>query len=113
MLDFPRRIPRRSLPKRRAGKCQGHLSWVRKHFCCVPGCGRSPIETAHVRKGTNGGIATKTSDRWVISLCAFHHREQHATGERRFEDKYEINLKSLACAYARRLTYWHRIMEVS
>lgn len=81
--------------------CPAHRAWVRKHHCCVPGCKRVPIECAHVRTSTDGGLALKPSDRWCISLCSFHHAEQHVLGERRFEGKHGICLAELAELFAR------------
>jgi len=109
MLRFPERIPPVS-SKARSRRCQGHLSWVRRHRCCVSGCLCLPIEAAHVRKGTDGGTRLKPSDRWVVSLCALHHREQHSTGEQQFEHKYDFDLKTLANEFARRSPYWPRLM---
>ena len=59
--------------------------------------------------GTDGGTGLKPSDRWVISLCEFHHREQHRIGEREIERKYEINLRALAAEFARRSPFWKRL----
>ena len=72
-------MPSRLLPQRidRARKepdprtCPAHRAWVRRHHCCVPGCRQVPIECAHVRGGTDGGIGLKPSDKWVISLAIF------------------------------------------
>ena len=66
-----------------------------------PGCSRLPIECAHVRTGTDGGLALKPSDKWTISLCQFHHLEQHAIGERNFEAKYDLDLQELAREFAK------------
>ena len=82
--------------------CPSHRAWVRKHNCCVPGCKQLPIECAHVRIGTDGGIALKPSDRWCISLCAHHHAEQHRIGEASFEQSHGICLADLAAMFARR-----------
>jgi hypothetical protein len=68
----------------------------------VPGCLTSPIECAHVRTGTDGGTGLKPSDRWAISLCRDHHREQHRIGERAFERRYNIDLYELALEFARK-----------
>jgi hypothetical protein len=57
--------------------CAAHRAWVRRHYCCVPGCRQRPIECAHVRGGTDGGLGLKPSDKWTISLCQTHHIEQH------------------------------------
>lgn len=89
--------------------CPGHRAWVRRHACSVRGCSRDPIECAHVRIGTDAGIGIKPSDRWTISLCAFHHREQHLLGERRFATRYEIDLRILAAEFARRSPFWSKL----
>lgn len=100
-LRFPSRLPP-AAPKRTARTCTAHRNWVRRHRCCVPGCRRTPIECAHVRTGTDGGIALKPSDRWVISLCVAHHREQHRLGETEFEATYSVDLRLLATEFAQR-----------
>lgn len=46
-------------------------------------------------------MALKPSDRWVISLCSYHHREQHHLGEDQFERRYRIDLMGLAEEFAR------------
>ena len=109
MLSLPRRIRRQRLPKRQRF-CPAHRAWVRRHHCCVPGCDSVPVECAHVRHGTDGGTGLKPSDRWAISLCRAHHREQHQIGESLFEKKYNIDLIELATNFARRSPYrtrWH------
>lgn len=100
-LMFPQKISR---PKRETAtrSCPGHRAWVRKHHCSVPRCSHTPIECAHVRNGTDGGTSLKPSDKWVVSLCAFHHREQHQIGERAFEQRYSIELLALAQEFAKR-----------
>lgn len=103
-------MPRLSLPKRlepaerrlNGRECPAHRAWVRRHHCCVPGCPSSAMECAHVRTGTDGGLALKPSDRWAISLCRTHHQEQHRIGEQAFEKRYGINLFELALEFARR-----------
>src|SRR4029079_7119319 len=82
--------------------CPAHRAWIRKHYCSVPGCKRLPIECAHVRTGTDGGTGLKPSDKWSISLCEHHHREQHSIGERAFEQRHDIDLSELAQEFARR-----------
>lgn len=100
-LTFPRRQVKagRKRPQR---VCPAHRAWVRRHFCSVPGCLRAPIECAHVRSATDGGIALKPSDCWVISLCVFHHCEQHQIGEQAFEVRHGIDMYELAQEFARR-----------
>lgn len=100
-LRLPPRVERpRARENRRS--CPAHRAWVRRHRCCVPGCQMLPIECAHVRTGTDGGQALKPSDRWTISLCNYHHAEQHRIGERSFEKRYGIDLAALAEEFARR-----------
>jgi len=54
----------------------------------------------------------KPSDRWVISLCVFHHREQHQIGESRFEEKHDIDMIALAREFARRSPHWLRLSQM-
>src|SRR3546814_5289460 len=100
---------RRKYNTRRAYKAReypSHRKWVRLHDCCVPGCEpdiRDPmtwvIEAAHVRRNTDGGTALKPHDKWCISLCAKHHKEQHRA-DLTFERKYRIDTRELALEFA-------------
>ena len=104
------RLPNRLQKERKLAperECPGHRAWVRRHHCCVPGCLNIPIECAHVRTGTDGGVGLKPSDRWTVSLCSTHHAEQHRIGERRFERRHGVDLSALAGAFAARSP--HRI----
>jgi hypothetical protein len=80
---LPRRIPK---PPKRASRwrSQAHCNFVRSHECCVPGCSGRPIEVAHVRTGNGAGMAQKPDDWNTVSLCRFHHAEQHRLGEGTF-----------------------------
>ena len=91
--------------RRHHGTCAAHRAWVRKHCCSVRGCRGLPIECAHVRNGTDGGLGLKPSDKWTISLCRSHHLEQHELGEPAFEARYELNLRHLAKEFAQRSPY--------
>lgn len=110
------RIPR--LPKRlersrrvRSNRsCPPHRAWIRQHHCCVSGCMEHPIECAHVRRGTDGAMGQKPSDRWTISLCWRHHREQHELGEKGFELKHDLDLAALAAEFARRSPHRDRLV---
>lgn len=82
-------------------RCPSHTKWVGEHACSVPGCAGRPIEVAHVRTGTNGGMGVKPTDDWTISLCHDHHGEQHRIGEPPFEAMHEIDMKALARLFAR------------
>jgi hypothetical protein len=106
-LHFPQRVPTEKR-KKVVRTCAAHRAWVRRHFCSVPGCRQLPIECAHVRGGTDGGLGMKPSDKWTISLCHTHHIEQHRIGEQRFEAKYDLDLIELAIEFARRSPFWRR-----
>jgi hypothetical protein len=82
--------------KKSSRSCAAHRAWVRRHRCSVPGCRARPIECAHIRCGTDGGLGLKPSDKWCVSLCRDHHLEQHQIGEQAFEEKYSLELLSLA-----------------
>jgi len=108
-------VPRLRPPteRKRVGRtCAGHRSWVSRHYCSVRGCRRTPVECAHVRAGADGGVALKPSDRWVISLCQYHHREQHRIGERAFEEKYSLDLRELAVEFAERSPFRLKLIRM-
>ena len=110
-LLLPRLKPKP--PRQRVNRsCPGHRAWVRRHGCSVRGCRRGPIECAHVRSGTDGGAGLKPSDKWAISLCEFHHREQHRIGERAFERKHSLDLRSLATEFARRSPHSRKLLQM-
>jgi hypothetical protein len=54
-------------------------------------------------------MGMKPSDRWVVSLCEHHHREQHRLGERAFEEKHSLDLRELAVEFARRSPFRSRL----
>jgi hypothetical protein len=63
-----------------------HLEFIRKLPCL--GCGRRMnVEAAHLRFADplygkrETGQREKSSDRWVLPLCARHHAEQHTGNE--------------------------------
>lgn len=70
-----------------------HLKFVRGKPCCVCGSMRN-VEAAHIRLACPArgklptGMQEKADDRWVTSLCAYHHRTgiaaQHKISEARF-----------------------------
>lgn len=77
-----------------------HLAWVRTLECA--GCfvaGAGPIQAAHLRKGTDGGMGLKPSDCYVVPLCEYCHHVQHKVGEMVFW----CNLVDLVKAYAVKL----------
>lgn len=77
---LPPRIPKKAKRASR-WRSQAHCNFVRSHACSIPGCAGRPIEVAHVRGGSGAGIAQKPDDFWTVSLCLFHHSEQHRIGE--------------------------------
>jgi hypothetical protein len=110
-----RRLPPRiSMARNRAStrECPAHRAWVRRHKCSVTGCETLPVECAHVRKGTDGGVGLKPSDRWVISLCRNHHAEQHRLGEVEFSKVHGLNLVTLASEFARQSPHWAKLVRL-
>jgi hypothetical protein len=100
-LLLPQRRHRNSKRGDEQRRFPGHCAWVRGHRCSVPGCTATDIECAHVRDGTDGAMGVKPSDWWTVSLCSAHHAEQHRIGEAKFEQRYRIDLKAVASAFAR------------
>src|SRR5262245_52341214 len=83
-------------------RCPGHLRFVRKFHCVVPGCERLPIVAAHVRlglpAGEQGGTSMKPGDQWTFPACDgldSHHAEQHRIGEKSFAEKYKLDLVAI------------------
>jgi hypothetical protein len=73
-----------------------HLDWVASLPCAVDGCRAHNIVAAHVRMNTGGGTAMKPGDQWTVPLCWVHHSEQHQDGHRTFNEKYNLDLRTLA-----------------
>lgn len=95
---LPKRIPKPSKPDKRF-RSVAHCNFVRSHACCACTAGMPPIEVAHVRSRTDGGMGMKPGDYWTISLCRNCHAEQHRVGEAEFERRYGIDMKALARAF--------------
>jgi hypothetical protein len=97
---LPRRIPKPGKTGELKKRCVAHRNFVRGHACCS--CGSTAaIEVAHVRIGTDGGMGTKPSDRWVISLCHDCHSTQHRLGEKSFEKLMNIDMRALALEFVK------------
>jgi hypothetical protein len=79
-----------------------HRRWVKSHGCCVPGCDATSVDFAHLRSCANAGMDQKPHDIFGVSLCRYHHIEQHRLGVDAFELKYGIDLRALAVEFARR-----------
>lgn len=99
---IPRRRKRARMGTREAPqqRSPAHLKWIRGHECAVHGkqghiC-EGRIEAAHVRRGTDGGLGVKPSDKYTLPLCSIAHGEQHQIGESAFEKKYGIRMLDIA-----------------
>lgn len=95
-MYLPPRLPSKSDKADQGRRSQAHRAWVRGFQCAVPGCGRVPIECAHVRRASNAGTGIKPSDAYTVALCRDHHQESHTLGEKSFEAKYGLDLMALA-----------------
>lgn len=77
----------RKLPKKKREsdrwQSQRHRNHVRQHACVMCDA-EAPIEVAHVRLGTDGGMGKKPSDYYTVALCKDCHARQHSEGERTF-----------------------------
>lgn len=71
-------------------KSPAHRDHVRAHGCCWNGCDGLPIEVAHVRLGSGAGMQQKPDDWRTVSLCRFHHDQQHQVGERTFWAGFDV-----------------------
>lgn len=109
---LPAKIDRKSHRENVGKRSPGHCNFVRGHECSVKGCEGRPIEVAHVRTGTGGGMGVKPSDRWTISLCRAHHAEQHRIGERAFETAAGLDMKTLAAEFARKSPHWPKLRDM-
>ena len=64
--------------KRKPERDKEHLAFIRTLPCLK--CFSKSV-AAHLRKGTDGSISKKPSDKWTIPLCQKCHDEQHKIGE--------------------------------
>lgn len=90
------RIKHKSDKADQGKRSPAHRAWIRGWHCTVPGCMDMPIECAHVRSGSDGGLGMKPGDQFCVSLCRAHHSEQHTIGEKSFEVKYGVDLLKTA-----------------
>lgn len=101
---LPRRIKDRK-PIRQSDRirCPGHLAFIRKHHCIVPGCNVAPTVAHHVKMGWLGKGITPDDDR-ALALCNPHHTSGpdaiHRIGERQFEWLTGIDLLARAAEFA-------------
>jgi len=66
---------------------KAHLKFIRGLPCIR--CFTAPSEAAHIRRYSDGGVATKPSDSFAIPLCACCHAEQHRIGELSFHQNMD------------------------
>ena len=82
---------------------EAYLAFIRSFPCAI--CGKTPVEAAHLRVGSINdgksytGMAEKSSDKWALPLCAFHHRQQHTMNEREFWASHGLNPFALSMRY--------------
>ena len=81
-------------PKHKQLRSLEHLRFVRSQPCAIRGyyhiCS-GPMQSAHLRVGTDGGTGKKPSDNFTIPLCAKAHALQHSIGEKSFEKRFGID----------------------
>ena len=92
------RIPRpvaRGKPKPNLRRRVQHLAFIRQLPCVT--CGKAaPSDAAHVRTGTDGGVARKPGDRYAVPLCTACHAKQHRVGELTFWSAFRIDPLNVA-----------------
>lgn len=108
-MALPPRIPKK---QKRASRwrSQAHCNFVRSHACSWNGCDGRPIEVAHVRNGSGAGIAQKPDDWRTVSLCRFHHAQQHRLGERTFWEGFDV--EGLIAEFIRQSPKRHEIERI-
>jgi hypothetical protein len=91
---IPRSVARQKLKPNLHRRGQ-HLAFLRQLPCLA--CGKAaPSEVAHVRTGTDGGVARKPGDRYAVPLCTACHAKQHRVGELTFWSALRIDPFDLA-----------------
>lgn len=108
-MNLPPRLPSKSDKADRGRRSPAHRAHVRGYQCSVPGCPRTPIECAHVRRASNSGTGIKPSDAFTVALCRDHHQESHQFGEKSFEAKYGLDLLALAQLFYRKSPHRHKL----
>ena len=114
MIPRKRKRPKMGLKERPQIRSLRHLRFVRARNCAIMGkqgtwadaiygyhlihiCS-GPIQAAHIRTRTDGGMKVKPSDCFTIPLCVNAHAEQHQIGEPAFEKRYGISMRKIADA---------------
>jgi len=68
-----------SLERPRPTRDPDHRRYVASLPCLI--CGRTPSQAHHVKPAEPRAMGRKVSDRWVVPLCATHHRSLHDAGD--------------------------------
>lgn len=115
MIPKRRKPPKMGLKQSSMIRSESHKRWVRGFECAagskIDAC-EGRIESAHARKGTDGGTGMDPSDCWVIPLCAHHHKTvQHTIGEPEFERRYGIDMKAIAKALWDKSPHKHKVQS--
>ena len=82
-----------------------HLAHVRSKPCCVPGCGRRPVQAHHRIAGRNR-MGKRASDAEAVPLCIWHHDAKSPDGvhhwgdEAKWEERYGVRLGPVAYVLA-------------
>jgi len=84
---------RRQREKERAYGSKARRAWVQMQPCVVRNCPNRPCENAHVNPvGHPSGMGRKGDFTQIVPMCRAHHQEYHDSGQRTFEDCYELDL---------------------
>ena len=67
-----------------------YLDYIREKPCLV--CGSQPSDPDHLEARGMGGATSEEKDLSCVPLCRIHHSERHQFGNKKFEDKYSVNL---------------------
>ena len=86
--------------------CHQHRYRLRGHRCCVSKCRSLCVDFAHLCSAANPASGQTPHAIFGVSLCRFHHDEQHRLGAEAFGRKYGIDLWALAAEFARRSPDW-------
>jgi hypothetical protein len=85
-----------------------HKAFIRRQQCVCAAFAHprlkceGPIECAHFRSATGGGLGLKPCDRFTFAACNGHHRLQHQVGEAEFQRVFGLDLRIICRDYARR-----------
>ena len=100
---FRKDKPKRATRGRKSVSIQQHRRWIKTLPSLITGtCGN--VDCCHISMAdpsagkTSRGKAQKTDDYYVVPLSRALHNEIHDIGERRFQEKYGLDLIRIALA---------------